>query len=139
MRLLEMFAGVVYLAFGFRYVFAHVYPEIVRDEFKKLEKVYNNAIGRWEEVKVRKTPEGTWNDVIRAFGWSVVWMWVWPAWLLVHTGEHTAQAIGKHDAHKLATTIAGKRNPSIKRIDTELRELHIKQLEKETGIDKEDG
>jgi hypothetical protein len=137
MRVLEGVSAFAYLALGFRYVFSHVYPEIVRDEFKKLEKVYNNAIGRWEEIKVRDKPEGTWDDVVRAAGWSFIWMWVWPAWMLLHAGDHARGQITKHNAHDVATKLTmTKRSPHIKRIDAELREIHIKQLERDTGIEK---
>lgn len=138
-QVLEAIAGVGYLAFGFRYVFSYVYPEIVRDEFLKTgERVYNNAIGRWEEPKVRESPEGTWDDVVRAAGWSFIWMWLWPMFVLLHTGDRARSQITKRNAHKIATRITMKRNPTVKRIDAELRKIHVAQLERETGIQPDD-
>lgn len=137
LHLLEYFGGVSYLLAGFRYAFALTYSTIIKEELKKTEKEFNNAIGRWEEVKVRKSPEGTWNDVFRASGWSLFWMWIWPALLLTRGGENVRGRIAEHNAHKIATAVTMiKRNPHIRKIDSELREITIKQLEREVGINE---
>ena len=134
--LVEIVVALVYLAVGFRYSFSLTYPTIIRQELAKEEKAFNNNIGRWEKVKIRTSPEGTWTDVIRAAGWSLLWMWVWPAFFLVRGGGSAAEHVAtKYNAHKVATTLTmTKRNPHIKRIDSELRKIHIAQIEKEVGI-----
>jgi hypothetical protein len=68
LTLLEILASVVYLAFGFRYSFALIYAEEIRERLKLTERKYNNADGRWEEVKVHTSVEGDWNNVAAAAG-----------------------------------------------------------------------
>jgi hypothetical protein len=59
-------------------------------------------------------------------------MWVWPLVVLAHGGRKQLES---HSAHRVATALTmTKQNPHVKKIDMELREIRIKQLEKETGI-----